>query len=52
MIDGRCIGCKRVRPSSKELNEQITVHVINLNRLSIELKRALELEEEDGKRTD
>jgi len=45
--DGRCSGCKAVRPSSKEVQEEIDKYKETLKRLEEELKKAERLEKED-----
>jgi len=47
MLDGRCIGCKRVRPSSQELIK--TVKRLQSETVSTldSLKKAVELERQD-----
>ena len=48
ILDGRCKKCKRVRPSSLEIVEQITKHAEDICKLKEELAKAQKLEKEDG----
>ena len=47
ILDGRCIKCKRVRPSSQEIFKQIDKNQKDLIKLLDELKQAIKLENED-----
>lgn len=49
MLYGRCIGCKRVRPSSKELLGELLNLQDEESRLLEDLKKAMKLEKEDIK---
>lgn len=46
MLEGRCIGCKRVRPSSSEVLEQLNKNHDHEKDLLKELEIALNLEGE------
>jgi len=50
MLYGRCIGCKRVRPSSEEIRSAIKNNKEEHDTLMDELAKALRLEKEDLKR--
>jgi len=47
MLDGRCVGCNRVRPSSEEVQAQILKLEEDVEGLLQELHRAQKLEKED-----
>lgn len=47
MLNGRCTGCSRVRPSSKEVQTQISKLEEDIDSLLQELHRAQKLEQED-----
>lgn len=47
MLDGRCVGCKRVRPSSKEVKESIAENKKRYENLLEDLIKAKELEKKD-----
>jgi len=48
MLDGRCTGCKRIRPSSSEIREQIQKHSESLSILLRDMERAQMLEAEEA----
>ena len=51
MLDGRCIGCKRVRPSAEEIFEQIDKAYEDLEKLRKELEVAFILERDDARKS-
>jgi len=48
MLYGRCIGCKRVRPSSKEVMKDLLKLQEDETRLLEQLEKAKKLEKEDA----
>ncbi len=48
MLYGRCISCKRVRPSSKEVMDDISKNKKEYEKLLNQLEKAKKLEEEDN----
>ena len=48
MLDGRCIKCKKVRPTSKELLERLVELTKDTKKVLDDLEVAIKLEIEDG----
>lgn len=53
MLNGRCVGCKRVRPSSDEVKERLKSlqQDIDAAHYDLELAEKLEREDKNGTRT-
>jgi len=47
MLDGHCIGCKRIRPSSSEKLAEITILRGELIRKRFEYEKIIKLEEKE-----
>ena len=47
-LEGRCVGCNRVRPSSKEVTETIEQLQVQMADAIQDLKRAIKLEKEEN----
>jgi len=47
ILDGRCVGCNRVRPSSKEIIERINRLTKELGENLEDLGNAIKMEQED-----